>query len=167
MCAPLVQANNGNFYGTTNNSEFLNGVGTFFEITPSGTFTTRYDFCSQPNCADGPNPAGFVQGTDGNFYGVAVDGGGRATTARLFKITPTGSPTTLHRFTGTYGSYPTGLVQHTNGTFYGEANSGGTSGSCQGVRCGTLFSLSVGLGPFVETLPTSAQNFCPNRLPKC
>lgn len=75
MCAPLVQANNGNFYGTTNNSEFLNGVGTFFEITPSGTFTTRYDFCSQPNCADGPNPAGSVQGTDGNFYGVAVDGG--------------------------------------------------------------------------------------------
>jgi hypothetical protein len=44
-------------------------------------------------------------------------------------------------------------VQDTNGTFYGTTINGGSSGNCyQG--CGTVFSLSLGLGPFVETRPT-------------
>lgn len=38
-----------------------NNAGTFFEITPSGTLTTLYSFCSQANCTDGTNPCGFVQ----------------------------------------------------------------------------------------------------------
>jgi uncharacterized repeat protein (TIGR03803 family) len=41
----------------------------------------------------------------------------------------------------------TRLVQATNVTFYGTTYGGGTDGY------GTVFSLSVGLGPFVETLP--------------
>jgi hypothetical protein len=41
------------------------------------------------------------------------------------------------------------LVQATNGTFYGTTLLGGSGIS------GTIFSLSVGLGPFVETVPTS------------
>ena len=82
ICAPLVQANNGNFYGTIFNGG-LNvggtsyGDGTFFELTPSGTFTTVYNFCSQSNCTDGANPEGFVQATDGNFYGVTGFWAGR------------------------------------------------------------------------------------------
>jgi uncharacterized repeat protein (TIGR03803 family) len=42
-----------------------------------------------------------------------------------------------------------GLVQGTDGNFYGATNRGGA-----GV-VGTVFSLSVGLGPFVKTLPAS------------
>jgi hypothetical protein len=50
----------------------------------------------------------------------------------------------------------TGLVQGTNGAFYGAADGGGQGCSNPyNPGCGTLFSLSVGLGPFVETLPTS------------
>jgi uncharacterized repeat protein (TIGR03803 family) len=42
-----------------------------------------------------------------------------------------------------------GLVQATNGNLYGTTWNGGTDGD------GAVFSLSVGLGPFVKTLPHS------------
>jgi uncharacterized repeat protein (TIGR03803 family) len=42
------------------------------------------------------------------------------------------------------------LVQHTNGALYGVTYYGGTEG------IGTIFSLSVGLGPLVRTLPNAA-----------
>jgi len=41
-----------------------------------------------------------------------------------------------------------GLFQATNGTFYGTTLANGANSE------GTLFSLAVGLRPFVETLPT-------------
>jgi uncharacterized repeat protein (TIGR03803 family) len=48
------------------------------------------------------------------------------------------------------GSFPSaGLLQDTNGTFYGTTSAGGANG------VGTVFSLSLGLVPFVKTLPTS------------
>jgi uncharacterized repeat protein (TIGR03803 family) len=60
--------------------------------------------------------------------------------------------TTLHSFCSrtycTDGGGPGGLVQATDGNFYGPTGVGGAYGF------GTVFSLSVGLGPFVETLPT-------------
>ncbi|MGB0037417.1 MAG: IPT/TIG domain-containing protein, partial [Terriglobales bacterium] len=37
---------------------------------------------------------------------------------------------------------------------YGTTFSGGTSKACR-YGCGTVYSLSVGLGPFVEMVPTS------------
>src|SRR5580704_8752762 len=43
--APLIQASDGNFYGTTN--EFgINGGGTIFKISRGGTLTTLYSFCA-------------------------------------------------------------------------------------------------------------------------
>jgi hypothetical protein len=51
--------------------------GTLFQITPRGTLTTLYSFCSQPNCADGGYPyGGLIQATDGNFYGTNSGFGG-------------------------------------------------------------------------------------------
>ena len=44
-------------------------------------------------------------------------------------------------------------MQHTNGKFYGTTNQGGTSDNCSffgSVGCGTVFSLDLGLGPFVK-----------------
>jgi len=60
---------------------------------------------------------------------------------------------TLHNLGGGSGKEPCGgLAQATNGTFYGTTSYG------NGARNdGTVFSLSVGLGPFVETLPTSGK----------
>ena len=142
----LIQATDGNFYGTTysggaNNGNCTSGTcGTVFKITPEGTLTTLHTF----DYTDGANPeAGLVQATDGNLYG--------STNGTVFKITTTGTLTTLHS-----GVSPNALVQDTNGTFYGTTINGGKSiyHFCGGT-CGTIFSLSVGLGPFVETEPAS------------
>jgi uncharacterized repeat protein (TIGR03803 family) len=50
--AGLVQATNGDFYGTTYSGGNQN-TGTLFKITPSGTLTTLYSFCAQSGCTDG------------------------------------------------------------------------------------------------------------------
>jgi uncharacterized repeat protein (TIGR03803 family) len=120
--------------------------------------TTLYSFCAQGgNCTDGAGPiAGLVQATDGNYYGT-TEGGGANNDGTVFKITPSGTLTTLHSFDGVDGANPNAaLVQRTDGKFYGTTDVGGASGSCNPPNgCGTIFSLSVGLGPFVETNPTS------------
>ena len=67
-------------------------------------------------------------------------------------MTPGGSLTTLYSFDSTDGAYPSGgLVQETNGNLYGTSLYGGSNGD------GTIFGLSIGLGPFVETVPTSGR----------
>jgi uncharacterized repeat protein (TIGR03803 family) len=160
--AGLVQGANGDFYGTTfvggagGDCPADDGCGTVFKITPSGVLTTLYNFCSQGgnNCTDGEFPqAALTQGTDGNLYGTTL-GGGANSGGTVFSITPSGALTTLYSFCTlsgcTDGELPyAALIQDTNGTFYGTTYMGG------GNNDGTVFSLSVGLGPFVETQPTS------------
>jgi len=154
---PLVQATNGNFYGTTAGGGEHTG-GTVFKLTPKGTLTSLYSFCATDGCADGYNPqAGLVQGTDGNFYGTAEVGGTNYYYGTAFRITPGGTLTVLHSFDGTDGENPfAGLLQATNGVFYGTTNGGG-KGDCSDYGCGTVFEVSVGLGPFVKTEPTSGK----------
>jgi uncharacterized repeat protein (TIGR03803 family) len=152
--AALIQGADGNFYGSTSAHGAFNG-GTVFKMTASGTLTTLHNFCSQHYCPDGNNlSSALVQATDGNFYGPAAGGGNHPCSGffrscgTVFKITPEGTMTTLHMFDQTDGSTPLGLFQATNGTLYGTTLFGGTCGSC-----GTVFTLSLGLGPFVETVP--------------
>jgi uncharacterized repeat protein (TIGR03803 family) len=161
--AGLVQASNGNFYGTTNSGGAHIQGGTVFSMTPAGTITTIYNFCSKPNCTDGRNPSdSLIQASDGNLYGTTYSGGANSSPnclsnsgcGTIFKITPTGTLTTLYNFceqaSCADGNQPeAGLVQATNGTFYGTTSSGGTEFN------GTVFSLSVeGLEPFVKIVPT-------------
>ena len=148
--AGLVQAGDGNFYGTTD-GEGDNGEGTVFKITPGGTLTTLYSFGSP--ATDGGFPkGGLVQATDGNFYGT-TSGFGANGYGTIFEITPAGTETTLHNFVLTAdGGYPqAGLVLATDGNFYGTTYSGGTKGD------GTVFRLATGLAPFVKTRPTSGK----------
>ncbi|MFZ0285720.1 MAG: choice-of-anchor tandem repeat GloVer-containing protein [Terriglobales bacterium] len=104
--AGLIQAKDGNFYGTTYDGGAYGG-GTVFKITREGNLTTLYSFCSQPKCADGyVLKGGVVQGVDGNFYGTTEFGGTGATClldyyygcGTVFKLTPEGTLTTLHSF---------------------------------------------------------------------
>jgi uncharacterized repeat protein (TIGR03803 family) len=152
---PLVQADNGNLYGTTSaggaDSGFGNGFGTVFEITLRGALTTLHNF----DGTDGTSPTALVQATDGNFYGATTSGannnmacvGGCGT---IFKITPGSALTTLYSFDGTDGGNAhAGLVQATDGTLYGTTAYGGAHYN------GTVFSLSVGLGSFVEPVTHS------------
>ena len=135
--AGLVQAANGNFYGTTEYGGTETLAGTVFKITPSGTLTTLYSFCSQSGfCTDGESPTGtLVQAANGNFYGTTLSGGADLA-GTVFKITPSGTLTTLHTFSGTDGQDPEALVQATNGNLYGTTFSGGANGD------GTIFEIT-------------------------
>ncbi len=119
----LVQGFDGGFYGTTLGGGYY---GNIFKITVEGTLTTLQDLGG----SEGALPyAGLVQGTDGNFYGTAHSGGGGGGSCHtgcgtVFKITPGGTMTVLHRFSGDDGSGPAAvLVQATNGDFYGTTSS--------------------------------------------
>jgi hypothetical protein len=157
------------------------GAGTIYKLTPNGEFTTLYNFCSQVSsegeCTDGQFPAWLTQASDGNLYGVAgfggvglmgppvsgADGDGLYQ-GTIFKMTFTGTFTRLYEFCSQVGDSeekgcldgdnPSTLVQATNGSFYG------TGGSLLNDRggldpFGEVFRFSIGLNPFVETLPSS------------
>ena len=145
--AGLLLARDGNFYGVT--PQGGNGIGgTVFKITSNGKLTTIYSFSCMPGCGDGGSPFGqLVQGTDSALYGT-TGGGGAYGDGTIFRLTARDSLTTLHNFNGTDGDSPfSGLLQATSGIFYGTTFQG-DSDAC-GNGCGTLYSLDMGLGPFV------------------
>lgn len=133
--AGLVQGSDGNFYGTTTGGGTNNNgdpSGTIFKVTPSGEFTTIYNFCSQPTCSDGVSPsAGLIRASDGNFYGTTTAGGvtGMGT---VFRLTPAGTLSTLYNFCSQAncadGASPWGgVMQASDGNFYGETYAGGAN----------------------------------------
>jgi uncharacterized repeat protein (TIGR03803 family) len=119
----LVQATDGNFYGTTEVFSY-EGAGTVFEVTQAGVLTSLYTF---GGVTDGGVPtAGLVQASNGSFYGTTSCCGVNGNYGTVFEITAVGALTTLHSFDGTDGSAPAaGLVQGTNGDFYGTTEGGG------------------------------------------
>jgi uncharacterized repeat protein (TIGR03803 family) len=132
--------------------------GTVFKLTPAGELTTLYDFCALANCADGANPNGVIQGTDGNFYGTTSNGGAYDV-GTVFKLTPAGKLTVLHSFAGspTDGTNPfANVCEGSDGNFYGTTASGGqgTYGTIFKVTSGGTYTLlhsfegSDGQGPF-------------------
>lgn len=131
--AALALGTDGNFYGTTYQGGAGN-VGTVFKVTPSGTLTTLHSFAG----SDGDFPyAGMVLGTDGNFYGTTYSGGTVGNLGTVFKITPSGTLTTLHTFVGSDGAQPyAGLATGTDGNFYGTTGYGGAGGD------GTVFKIT-------------------------
>jgi uncharacterized repeat protein (TIGR03803 family) len=87
--------------------------------------------------------------------------GGANNGGTVFRMTLSGTLTTLYSFCSqpacADGQYPAaGLVQDTNGNLYGTTADGGAN-ACSGLTCGTVFSLSIGLPPFVETQPTAGK----------
>jgi uncharacterized repeat protein (TIGR03803 family) len=150
--APLLQGANGNFYGTTQvgGANVAGGTGgTVFEITPAGKLTTLYSFCAVTSCTDGEQPvAGLMQATNGNLYGTTYAGGAN-NFGTIFEITNGTVTPMLETFDATNGAYPSAaLMQYTNGTLYGTT----ATGCCD---YGSIYTLSLGLGPFVETIPSS------------
>ncbi|HVM59614.1 MAG TPA: choice-of-anchor tandem repeat GloVer-containing protein [Verrucomicrobiae bacterium] len=127
--APLVQAGDGNFYGTTSGSgSGASPNGTVFRITSRGTLTTLRSFSGG---SDGAAPyGGLVQGIDGNLYGT-TSAGGTSGNGTVYRITTSGTLTTLRPFAGgSDGSAPYGgLVQGVDGNFYGTTSAGGASGN--------------------------------------
>ncbi len=127
-----------------------------FTMTSTGSLTILH---ASTDGKDGSGPAAaLVQGTDGNFYGTTVYGSEGWGT--VFSMTPTGTLLPLHAFTFNDGAYPdSGLLQATSGIFYGTTIAGGVyKGDCRQFQgCGTVFTLSVGLGPFVSFIRNPAK----------
>jgi uncharacterized repeat protein (TIGR03803 family) len=154
----LVFDNAGNLYGTTQYGG-LSGGGTVFELTPGAndtwTESILYNFCSQPNCADGQVPeAGLIFDSSRNLYGTTIAGGmfdGGTCRAggcgTVFELSPPSSPggnwieTVLWNFQGNLnndGDAPWGrLAWDAAGNLYGTTEGGGTS-----LSLGTVFELS-------------------------
>ncbi|MGO8797083.1 MAG: choice-of-anchor tandem repeat GloVer-containing protein [Candidatus Sulfotelmatobacter sp.] len=135
----LVQGTDGNFYGVAEVGG-ANSDGTVFNITPTGTLTTIYNFCSLTNCADGSIPSGgLIQGANGNFYGVTVKGGAY-NGGTMYEITPDGVLTTLHSFDSVVdGANPIGTLLQSNGYFYGVTQPYSTGTDQQG----TVYKISA------------------------
>jgi uncharacterized repeat protein (TIGR03803 family) len=151
------QAADGDFYGVARYGSANGKGGTIFKVTPGGTLTTLYSFCAKEAgdvCLDGQTPNNMVLASDGNYFGTTYQGGSAAQAGTIFEMTPSGTLTTLYVFCSegggcAYGQEPLGApFQATNGEFYGTTTYGGLTND------GELWSLSVGLGAFVETLPT-------------
>jgi uncharacterized repeat protein (TIGR03803 family) len=122
--AGLIQDAAGNLYGTTVEggadgacSFFNRTCGVVFKVSPSGTETVLYSFTEG---AGGANPyAGLTRDAAGNLYGTTYDGGAKSgaceqpTCGVVFRLSPTGTETVLHTFTGgTDGGTPyAGLIQ--------------------------------------------------------
>lgn len=152
---PLVQGNDGKFYGTTGSSSGPTGV--IFKITPAGSLTLLH---TMNGTTDGEFPyAGLVQASDGNLYGVNSAGGSNGA-GTIFKITKQGSYSVLYNFESTTGSTPEVTpLQLTTGAVYGDTSAGGTGSvsPCAIGQCGVFYRLSAGLPAFVSLLPYSGK----------
>jgi uncharacterized repeat protein (TIGR03803 family) len=116
--SPLVQAKDGNFYGTTTGGGRW-GCGTVFKITTEGVFTTLAHFDGTNGCF--PYGALF-QASDGNFYGTTMYGRGRGNTVR---ITPAGAVSDLSAGVFSADVHPLGdLAEGPDGRLYVAAAGG-------------------------------------------
>ena len=137
--AALIQAKDGNVYGTTRDGGIseggMTGSGTIFKLTPGGVLTTLhvFDFRSSPGAA-------LMQASNGTLHGTTPGGPDLFGGGTVFKLPLGGAVTTLHAFDcSTEGCGPlAAVIQAKDGHLYGTTQSGGASG------VGTVFKLTPG-----------------------
>lgn len=115
----LIQGRDTNLYGPIIAGGIFSQGGSVYSLTPSGDLRVLHNFdtsdIQQPNSP-------LVLGADGNLYGV-TRGGGAYGYGTLFKMTPDGTPSVMHYFTGgSDGAWPLGtFIRAADGNFYGTA----------------------------------------------
>jgi len=133
----LTLGTDGNFYGMTSGG--TSGHGNIFRITPSGALSNLYSFRGG---TDGSVPVGALAlGADGNFYGATKYNtiAGYAFYGTIFKVTTSGSLTTIYSLNYTDGAYPCASpIQGSDGNFYGTTSTGNNANN------GTLFRMTPG-----------------------
>ena len=149
--APLVEWADGNFYGTTLSGGAFN-AGVVFKITSDGMLTVLKNFDFNQSEDGALSTAGLTLDSDGNLYGVTA-GGGTNGDGAFFGITSAGTYSVLYSFARRTGSGPYATpMQHTNGKIYGLTNTGGRP-----VSDGVMYSMDLGLPPFVKLVTTAGR----------
>jgi uncharacterized repeat protein (TIGR03803 family) len=122
--AALLEARDGNFYGTTTREGGFGQVGgTVFQMTPIGNLTTLHAFDAS---RESPSPeAKLVEGNDGALWGTTY---GQYIRGRVFRITTDGIMTNIHSLDGSEGNNPiASLLLASDGNFYGITGPGGST----------------------------------------
>jgi uncharacterized repeat protein (TIGR03803 family) len=130
----VILARNGNLFGVTPLGGGF-GIGTIYEVTPSGSETILYSFM---NRTGGGSPQGnLVADKSGDLYGAACTNGA-FNNGSIFRLSPTNVYKVIHNFRGKAdGSCPTGsMVMDKLGNLYGTAVRGGK------FNAGTVFRLT-------------------------
>jgi uncharacterized repeat protein (TIGR03803 family) len=134
-------------------------------MTPAGTLNTLYTFSGG---SDGLVPLGLVQASSGNFfYGTTLGQGtgcARVDCGTVFKITPSGTLTTLHVFKSADGANPGTLMLGIDGNLYGATSRGGNIKSCVNNRtagCGTVYKVTPA-GQLTTLYVFCLQQQCPD-----
>jgi uncharacterized repeat protein (TIGR03803 family) len=155
----LIQASDGNLYGTTQNggnsscTAFgASGCGTVFKTDTAGHLNTLYSFTGG---ADGAQPEeALLEVSGGLFYGTTLFGGDPSCTVStytgcgtIFAIDSLGDFSLLHEFSGgAEGGVPfSALTQGGDGDFYGTATAGGDP-SCSVTASGENYPTYIGCG---------------------
>lgn len=132
------------FGGNMDAGQCPTGCGVIFKITPNGTESRLYAFCTQTDCADGAKPAGLVMDPGGILYGATQFGGADkngaiysfldSTQAVLYNVKCN------HQSECRNGNTPTGsMVLNSAGDLFGLFFDGGRFGTG-----GTAFKLTPG-----------------------
>ena len=131
----LLQANDGNIYGTCYDGGNWASC-TIFKFEPgTGYYTDVYDF----DITHGDYPtSGLIQGPGGILYGAAAAGGTSYSGVIYSWNTNTNTYTMLYSFSQGTGQAPYGApVFHSNGKIYGMTVAGGAWGS------GVIYSYDI------------------------
>ena len=128
---PLAAAPDGFLYGTDRPNPIPGASA--FRFRPGSALENVHDFTND----EAPFPTGLVLAPDGNFYGASAGlPGPRIGT--VFRMTPSGSVTVLHRFAPAIeGMDPAALVVAGDGNLYGVTSQGGI------YDAGTIFKVSL------------------------
>jgi uncharacterized repeat protein (TIGR03803 family) len=154
----LVQGTDGSLYGVAPSGGDENspcdpysGCGTLFTLAGGSGFSVvhTFDFTDGEKSNSPP-----YQATDGNFYGTALSGG-TSGKGVLYSLAPDGSYTVIYDFCSANSQCPDGalplgsVIQGTDGNLYGATAEDGAFHSG-----GTIYRVSLGLPPFIKTMPT-------------
>jgi len=139
----VLLPHSGKLYGLTEYGG-PKGDGTVFIVGPTGGERVIYGF---KGGSDGAAPIlGGLLASGSTFYGLTSAGGdstcqinGNVGCGIVFSLTPSGTETVLHRFSGKPdGAYPVGSLINVAGTLYGTTSAGGR------YDAGCVFEISTG-----------------------
>jgi len=161
----LLRDDKGNLYGITSlGGDVTCSCGNVFKLTKSGTLKVLHNFKGGKDGSQnqGQPELGLVM-VNGDLFGSASFGGistcdGGLGCGVVFKVTPAGKETVLHRFTGQAdGAFPQDLTSDQAGNIYGA-----TGGSYKQGNGGTLFKFDPsGKMTTLYTFPGGAEGDSP------